>query len=272
VALAQQPKGRPAWEQTVLDAATVLCPGGALYVAGGTRSGIKSAARFMDRVFGGVDVLAYGGRSRVLRAVRGQEVNVPASDYYDWRTAIAESDGQRLRFVTKPGLFSWKRLDAGTKLLIETLGRLPLGAHDRVLDIGCGSGVLTLLAAKQAVRGQVLGVDVDCRAVEATRRTLALNDVAHAQALLSDCGESVGEDGFDAVVSNPPFHRAQATTYAVAEQIIRDAHRLLRPGGRLLLVANSFLRYQPFIEDTFGCADIVAQTGQYKVWGAVKAT
>jgi 16S rRNA (guanine1207-N2)-methyltransferase len=72
------------------------------------------------------------------------------------------------------------------------------------------------------------------------------------------------------VVTNPPFHREQATTYTIAEQIIRDAARLLRKKGRLYLVANSFLKYRPIIESAFGNATLLRETSRFKVWYATK--
>jgi 16S rRNA (guanine1207-N2)-methyltransferase len=137
-----------------------------------------------------------------------------------------------------------------------------------VLDLGCGSGVLTLAAAKQASGGRVVGVDVDCRAVEATRRTLSLNEIANAEVLLSDCTEAVRERTFTAVVTNPPFHQERATTYTVAHQIIRDAARILDRSGRLYLVANSFLKYKPIIEDAFAHVQLLSEARGFKVWYA----
>ena len=127
-----------------------------------------------------------------------------------------------------------------------------------------------LLAARQARDGTVVGVDVDCRAVEATQRTLAMNQAGNAQARLSDCTEAVEGQTFSAVVTNPPFHQERSTTYAIAEQIIRDAARVLCARGQLYLVANSFLGYAPIIEREFGHADLLCETKSYKVWHATR--
>ncbi len=269
--LALLPKGRAVWEQTVLDAAEVLRTGGDLYLAGASKGGIKSAAKYVERIFGNVSVLAYKGGCRVLRAVKTDQLSILASDYYDWRTISARVNDERLEYATRPGIFAWKQLDGGTRLLIEALHAHPLSKNDQVLDIGCGSGVLTLVAARQAPSGHVVGVDVDCRAVKATQRTLSLNEIANAEVLLGDCTEPVRERTFTAVITNPPFHHERATTYVIAEQIIRDAARLLDRSGRFYLVANHFLRYKPILESAFGHVQPLCEARGFKVWYATKS-
>jgi len=272
--LAHLPKGRAAWQQTILDAAHLLRVDGTFYLAGANRSGIKSAAKYIQRLFGHVNVLGYQGGCRVLAATRTSQLSVlPAETedgYYTWRTTEAKVDDKTLVYATKPGLFSWKGLDQGTRLLLETLYADPLRPDDRVWDIGCGSGPLTLLAALQADRGCVVATDVDWRAEQATLRTADLNALTNVQVLLSDCAEALDRQRFSAIVTNPPFHQARATTYAITEQMIREAARLLAPGGRLYLVANSFLQYKPMIESAFGGAQILAEARGFRVWHAVR--
>jgi 16S rRNA (guanine1207-N2)-methyltransferase len=268
--IALLPKGRAVWEQTIADAAALLCTGGDFYLSGANNSGIKSAAKFMQQVFGNVIVLAYKGGCRVLRSVKDAPIDPPQSDYYVWRTISACVGGMSLEVVSKPGIFSWDRFDDGTRMLIECLQAHTLREDDQVLDMGCGSGALALVAARQASAGTAVALDVDCRAVEATRRTFEHNNIANGEVLLSDCGWAVRDRSFSAVVANPPFHREQATTYAIAKRIIRDASERLRHRGRLYLVANSFLKYGPIIESAFGNATVLAQTNRFKVWHAVK--
>ena len=86
------------------------------------------------------------------------------------------------------------------------------------------------------------------------------------------CGgaEAVGDRSFTALVTNPPFHQERATTYTIAEQIVRDAAALLRRRGRLYLVANAFLKYEPVIQEAFGNVELLRQTNRFKVWYATK--
>jgi 16S rRNA (guanine1207-N2)-methyltransferase len=168
--------------------------------------------------------------------------------------------------VSKPGVFAWDRLDDGTAALV---GAMEIGARDRVLDLGCGTGLAGLAAARSATDGQVVLVDADVRAVESACRTLEANGIANAGVLLSDCGTAVLDCRFDVAITNPPFHQGVGVDFEVACQFVRDAARVLRRGGRLTLVANRFLRYGDLIRETFGNVATAHADNRYHVLTAV---
>ena len=277
------PREREVVRQCVRDAATLLRPGGRCYLAGATRSGIKPAIRYAEELFGQAHLLAYKGGSRVALAVKGELVGVDeaASEaYYRFRELIAQVRGKRYICLTKPSIFSWDRVDEGTRRLVESM---EIGTGERVLDLGCGYGLAGLVAADMASRGEVVLVDADCVAVEAARRTLERNEVAHAQVLLSDCGAALfptrpsSQDGpldkdsaFDVVITNPPFHQGRGVSYQVARQFIHDAAAVLRPGGRLYLVANRFIPYGREMEGLFQEVGFAYRDNRFQVWRAIK--
>lgn len=253
------PKGREATQQALADAAAALRIGGRLLLAGPTRGGIKSAVARMGELFGNAEVLRIKARHRVAVAVKRAPVAAPPAPYAE---VAAKVRGQTVRFVSRPGVFAGLALDGGTRLLIEAMR---LNPTDTVLDLGCGSGVIGLVAARLCSQGHVTLVDASSMAVEAARRTLALNGVTNAEVLLSDCAAAVFDREFDVVVTNPPFHQGFGVEYDVARQFIVDAARVLRPGGRLYLVANRFIRYDRWIEEAFGNVTTVYQDNRYRV-------
>jgi len=264
------PREREVARQCVRDAAALLRPGGYCYLAGANRSGVKSTIRYLEELLGEAHVLAYRGGCRVALATKGEAPQVgeaESREYYRFRELIAQVRGKRYICITKPGLFSWSKVDEGTRQLVENM---EIGPQERVLDLGCGYGLAGLVAADMAPDGEVTLVDADCVAVDAGRRTLERNDVGHAQAFLSDCGAAVMGRTFDIVITNPPFHQGRGVSYEVACQFIHDAAAVLRPGGRLYLVANRFIPYGREMEGLFQDVGFVYRDSRFQVWKAIR--
>ena len=279
--LSHLPRGRAVQEELIRGAAWVLRPGGRFTFVANKRAGIKGAIAYTRELFGQCGVVrqkkgyhvAFAVKTAVKTAVRPNELQLsPPSDSYVTRTITL--DGLETTLVSKPGIFAWDRLDDGTAALVDAM---EIDTRDHVLDLGCGTGLAGLAAARRAADGQVMLVDADVRAVASARLTLEANGIANAEVLLSDCGSAVPSAGssqrfnrrFDVVITNPPFHQDVGVDYEVACQFVRDAAQVLRRGGRLFLVANRFLRYEGRIHETFGNVATAYADNRYHVLTAV---
>ena len=261
------PRGKAVARQFVADAAAVLRPGGRLYLVGHKRAGIKPFVAYAQEVFGNGEVIALKKGYRVVVCIKDEGTTVPETDYHQWHEFSAEAGGQVYRFVSKPGVFSWDRLDAGTRVLVETMKLRPA---DTALDLGCGCGIVGLIAAAKAHQGQVYLADSSVVAVEAARRTLALNGMTNAEVHLSDGAAAVRGVRFDVVVTNPPFHQERQTNYNVAHQFIRDAASVLQRRGRLYVVANRFIRYERQMSEHFYEVSVAYEDNLYRVLLAIR--
>jgi 16S rRNA (guanine1207-N2)-methyltransferase len=147
--------------------------------------------------------------------------------------------------VSRPGVFSHRRLDLGARALIESLAepveeseppqeRDLLAAGARVLDLGCGSGVVGFAAALRAPDVRVHALDSMPRAVECARRGAALNGLANYVAEVADDGRALAPASFDVVLANPPYYSQER----IAELFVAAAARVLVVGGRLHVVTK----------------------------------
>lgn len=261
LALIHLPRGRALQAEALRLGAALLRPGGRLYFVGATKEGVRSALAQARALLGQANILVRKGGYHAGVAPR------PAGDFplpevlYEEHTVTV--DDLPTHISSPAGVFAGKRLDEGAASLITGMQIAP-GA--RVLDLGCGTGLVALVALRRGA--QVTAVDVSARAVAATRRTLVANGYPETVTHLSIGVSAVAEERFDVVVTNPPFHQGHGVDFEVAQLFIADAARVLRPGGNLYLVANAFLRYEPWLKERFPRVEIAWESRRFKVWEA----
>ncbi|HEY8745195.1 MAG TPA: class I SAM-dependent methyltransferase [Chloroflexota bacterium] len=237
-------------------------PAGSIWLQGSNGRGLQTFVRRLTARCGEVSAVAVGGGKRSYRALRPEET-APLSNGDDATTSVpVETQGIRFQLTVQPGVFSGRKLDDATALL---LGALRLTRSDDVLDLGCGAGAIGITAALLAPEGQTLLVDSSPLAVRLAEHNLTANGITNATALLSDAYSAVQGRHFDVIATNPPFHQHSKETRGVAERFVREAPDYLRPGGRFYVVANAFLPYQRTMERVFDTVETVASTPSYRV-------
>jgi 16S rRNA G1207 methylase RsmC len=140
-------------------------------------------------------------------------------------------NGRLLRAYSRPGVFSHRSLDAGARHL---LNEMQIDSGARVLDIGCGAGVVALAAACRADRVTVHAVDSNCRAVECTQRGAEMNGLTNITTELNADGGYAGTGSYDLVLANPPYYSG----FRIAEHFVTAGRASLRPGGKILVVTK----------------------------------
>jgi 16S rRNA (guanine1207-N2)-methyltransferase len=262
IALLRLPKARDEQEMAAHACLGVLAPGGRLVVYGGNDEGIRSAAGMVERLCGDVDTLATRGHGRVVAAHRPTDSTRLRASLGDWRsTAPLEIGGSPRQWVSYPGMFAAKRIDEGTALLIGVLP--PLRKDARVLDYGCGSGVIGASAAAHAPAVALDLLDSDTVALEAARE-----NVPGARILLGASLADAGGVRYDAILSNPPLHTGVAEDHALLQQLIAQASAHLAPRGVLQIVVQRRVPLERLLAAHFSTVAIAAETGSFRVWRA----
>ena len=160
-----------------------------------------------------------------------------------------------------PGVFSANELDIGTALLLSTIKSTIKG---KVLDLGCGAGVIGAMIKKHNPQAQITMTDIHAMALASARKTFDKNQL-EAEIFASDVFSNI-EGKFDLIISNPPFHDGIDTTYRTVKTLISEAKWHLTQGGELRLVANAFLPYPDLLQQHFGTFKVLEQTAKFKVY------
>ena len=234
-----------------------LEPGGTAYLLMHKDGGGKRYEKEAARLFGGLEPLAKSGGWRLSAAVKRTE-NAP-----DVELVTFEAAGLQLEAF--PGVFAAGKLDPGTALLLDTVNFSGL-AGQRVLDIGCGYGVISLKASLAGAA--VTALDDDLLAVRSTHRNAKTYGL-DVRALHSDVDSELKDERFDAVLMNPPFHVGKGVRLGLPRAFLAAAHKHLEPGGTLTLVANRALPYERELA-SWKEAETLAVNARFKVLRAVK--
>ncbi len=173
--------------------------------------------------------------------------------------------------VNHAGVFCADRLDIGTRFFLRQLPKAPRGG--RVVDLGCGNGVVGTAVALADPDAEVVFVDESYQAVasaEATYRANLPEAGGTVEFRVGDGVEGFAPGSVDLVLNNPPFHSHQATTDATARRMFTGARRALRPGGELWVVGNRHLGYHVTLRRIFGNSELVASDAKFVVLRAVR--
>lgn len=161
-----------------------------------------------------------------------------------------------LKFETDPSNFSPKNIDMGTLAMLSIVDFLP---EDKVLDLGCGYGVVGILAAKLIGPEKITMCDISQSAVKQAQINAILNEVPHIEIQLSDGLHSIMDHDFSLILSNPPYH----TDFSVAKHFIEDGFKKLRLGGKLIMVTKRLDWYKNKLTSVFGGVRIHEINGYY---------
>ena len=231
-------------------------------VVGENRSGVKSIEK-MFKPYGTIRKYDSARRCSFYWGIGSEQV--PPFVLQEWfKTYSLEISGTPVTIRSLPGVFSHGEFDLGTQLLLESLPEL----KGKVLDFGCGAGVIGTVLARRNPEIELDMCDISAFAIASTRATLEENGLK-GNVFASDVYSDT-TDNYDFLISNPPFHSGLDTSYSATETLLEQAPEHLSASGELYIVANSFLKYPPIIEAKFGNYATINKTSKFAVYHAKK--
>ncbi len=141
-------------------------------------------------------------------------------------------EGNLLQLVTRPSVFAHRKIDTGARHIMDNVEVFP---DAELIEIGCGSGAVSMALAVRDPTARVFAIDSNARAINCLKRGLELNEITNVTAEINHDGLLGDREGtFDMALANPPYY----ADFRIAQHFIETALRALRPGGRLMLVSR----------------------------------
>ncbi|MER8015055.1 methyltransferase [Streptomyces griseoluteus] len=269
VLLVRVPKSLALLEDQLLRLAPSVHAGTVVIGTGMVKEIHTSTLKLFERVLGPTRTSLAEQKARLIFCAPDPALAVADNPWpygYTLPDGIGAASGRPV--VNHAGVFCADRLDIGTRFL---LGHLPETRGRRVVDLGCGNGVVGTAVALADPEAEVLFVDESFQAVASAEATYKANGVpGHAEFRVGDGLAGVASGSVDLVLNNPPFHSHQATSDATAWRMFTGAERALRPGGELWVIGNRHLGYHVKLKRLFGNCELVAGNPKFVVLKAVK--
>jgi 16S rRNA (guanine1207-N2)-methyltransferase len=235
-----------------------------ILLVGEKKGGIQSVPKLTKEVFAHCQKID-AARHCLLFAglVNAEKLSLPFK-LHDWfkKYQITVEDIE-LTIASLPGVFSQNKLDVGTALL---LSNLPNKMAGNILDFGCGAGIISCFIGKKFNDVNLSLLDVSALALTSAQESLTLNGLS-GRVFPSNSLSEVSEQ-YNHVVSNPPFHQGVKTHYQASEDFLAGVNKQLLKRADVTIVANSFLRYQPIMQEYIGNTRVITKNQGFTIYQA----
>jgi 16S rRNA (guanine1207-N2)-methyltransferase len=249
-------------ENRVSEALQRVRPGGMIVIAGGKEDGIQPLRNTLLKLGMAIDYTPkYHGVAIWLARPDDADAAIAALKK---SSVVIEA-----RYEAAPGMFSHEKVDGGSELLAS---RLPTDFDGNAADFGAGWGYLSIMLAEKSPRVNRIDLfEADWQALEFAKKNVARNcPELEARFFWQDLGSEQAREKYDLVIMNPPFHETQVADPEIGKTMIRGAAAALRNGGRLMLVANRGMPYEPVLAEGFRESGETCRNARFKVLWARK--
>ena len=181
-----------------------------------------------------------------------------------------EIKNEKFEFLTDNGVFSKTKVDFGTDVMLRTfLNENKKLKNIRILDIGCGYGVVSVVLKRFFEKAKILSTDVNERALELTRENIQKNNrTDDFEVRKSFVFDNISEN-FDMILSNPPIRAGKQVIFEIYEKSFFH----LNKNGKFYCVIQTkhgAKSTKKKLEELFGnCTTLVIEAG-YRIFRCVK--
>ncbi|ART79851.1 methyltransferase [Oceanisphaera avium] len=261
IVLLKLPKNNAMLEYQLAQLSQIVSPSTRVIAAGKAKDIHSSTLALFERHLGPTTTSLARKKARLIfctpdPALKAKRLPVPVA----WPL-----ENSHFTLFNHPNVFARASLDIAARLF---LAHLPKDQSGHIIDLGCGNGVLGLMALVNNPDAEVTFTDESYMAIASARLNISHNlpdAQARAHFSVNNCLDGVPADSVDLILCNPPFHQQQAITDHIAWEMFVDAKRVLRSGGELWIVGNRHLDYHHKLARLFGNHTVVASNPKFVI-------
>ena len=244
----------------------VLSPETIVVAAGKANMIHTSTLQLFEQYIGSTKTSLAKKKSRLIFSLVEQQ-QVPEKEIpITW-----EVEKQQWKIHNHANVFSRNHLDIGGRYLMDNL---PEGNFSKIVDLGCGNGIVGMAAAVAFPKAQITFIDESYMAIDSARinmhKNLPEEQAENARFVVNNGLVGFKPNSYDLILCNPPFHQQQAITDNIAWSMFNDARFCLVEGGELVIVGNRHLDYQDKLTRIFGNCELVTENQKFVILRAVK--
>lgn len=253
--LIKVPKTLGLLEHQLISLRNHLQPDAQIILAGMVKMLPASVWQTVERLIGPTATALARKKAKLIFA-RAIPLENPPPNPYPVRYRLEHTD---FWIVNHANVFSRDSLDIGTRFF---LAHLPSGpGQTEIVDLGCGNGVVGLIAAQRNPEATVHFVDESYMAVASAKKNFeaAFGTERKATFRVGDGLTEFGMESADLILCNPPFHQQYLQGDQIAVGMVKEAKRVLRRNGELWVIGNRHLHYHTLLDRLFGgCSEVAA--------------
>ena len=259
------PKSLALLEDQLIRLKPLLTQSSRVIVAGMVKTMPSSLWKMLESIIGPSETSRAQKKARLIEVSVDPQLHLPENPYPRRWTL----EGTAFEIINQSNVFSRERLDIGTRFLLQHLPRTE-GPRE-IIDLGCGNGLLGLMAAQQNPEASLSFIDESYMAIASARANFKQIDptLQRAKFYLDDGLAEFQKHAADLILCNPPFHQSHAVGDAVALSMFRQSASVLRDRGELWVVGNRHLDYHFKLRRWFSSVDVVTSNKKFVILRAV---
>lgn len=256
------PKSQAMLEHQLLQLRAHLDKDTVIIAAGMVKAIHTSTLKLFERILGPTTTSLAKKKARLIFCQLDSAIQPGDSPYPKHYTLEVEE--QEYTINNHANVFSRESLDLGTRFFLQNM---PKGEFKTIVDLGCGNGILGLMAAQQHPQAEIVFVDESYMAVASAEENFnaAFTGQTRASFEVSDSMTNIATGSVDLVLNNPPFHQQHAVGEQVAWQMFADAKRALKQHGELWVIGNRHLAYDIKLKHMFGNCQTMASNKKFVI-------